>query len=594
MKKIASILIILAFSLSLMAKPARPGFFPYTQPDGSTVLIQQHGDEWGHWTTNKAGQVVRMDEDGFYRVVEGVTADMAAQAASIRRRARRQMASASRSKAPIALGQKHFLLVMVEFSDLSFKIDNPGQTFSDMLNQPGYSANGADGSARDYYYENSHGVFEPIFDVYGPIQLSQKMSYYGANDSSGNDKNPEQAVKEACEAIDDIVDFSDYDLDGDGEVDLVYMVYAGKGEADGGSANTIWPHQWELSFAGINLILDGKKISRYACGSELNGSGNLDGLGTICHEFGHAMGLPDFYDTDYDTNGQGRTLLDYSLMDSGSYNNDGWTPPYLNMEERILLGWLQEDAILEFSKNGSYTLESVQNNIGYKIPTDMEGEYILLECRNKQGWDKYIPAAGLIAYHVDKSSRIISITGVGSVSADDLWSNWGYYNAINENGSHPCFYVVASASPYSCSYGMQYYSGYGYYYTAADTDLPFPGGKNVTSYVPKSWNDVETDISLSEIGYSGDKATFKVSGVVTAGLDYPVISNAGNYTAGQSFPLALELPDGYVAASVEWTLDGASVSGPSVTLTAGSHVIEAEITTESGRKDIATLEITVK
>ena len=594
MKKIASILIILAFSLSLMAKPARPGFFPYTQPDGSTVLIQQHGDEWGHWTTNKAGQVVRMDEDGFYRVVEGVTADIAAQAASIRRRARRQMASASRSKAPIALGQKHFLLVMVEFSDLSFKIDNPGQTFSDMLNQPGYSANGADGSARDYYYENSHGVFEPIFDVYGPIQLSQKMSYYGANDSSGNDKNPEQAVKEACEAIDDIVDFSDYDLDGDGEVDLVYMVYAGKGEADGGSANTIWPHQWELSFAGINLILDGKKISRYACGSELNGSGNLDGLGTICHEFGHAMGLPDFYDTDYDTNGQGRTLLDYSLMDSGSYNNDGWTPPYLNMEERILLGWLQEDAILEFSNNGSYTLESVQNNIGYKIPTDMEGEYILLECRNKQGWDKYIPAAGLIAYHVDKSSRKISINGVGSVSADDLWSNWGYYNAINENGSHPCFYVVASASPYSCSYGMQYYSGYGYYYAAADTDLPFPGGENVTSYVPKSWNDVETDISLSEIGYSGDKATFKVSGVVTAGLDYPVISNAGNYTAGQSFPLALELPDGYVAASVEWTLDGASVSGPSVTLTAGSHVIEAEITTESGRKDIATLEITVK
>ncbi len=594
MKKITSILIILAFSLSLMAKPARPGFFPYTQPDGSTVLIQRHGDEWGHWTTNKAGEVVRMDEDGFYRVVEGMTADMATQAASIRRKAMRQMVSASRSKAPIALGQKHFLLVMVEFSDLSFKIDNPNQAFSDMLNQPGYSSNGASGSARDYYYDNSHGVFEPIFDVYGPVTLSQKMSYYGGNDSSDNDKNPEQAVKEACQIIDGSVNFADYDLDGDGEVDLVYMVYAGKGEADGGSEDTIWPHQWELSFAGINLILDGKKISRYACGSELNGSGNLDGLGTICHEFGHAMGLPDFYDTDYDTNGQGRTLLDYSLMDSGSYNNDGWTPPYLNMEERIMIGWLQEDAILEFPSNGPYTLESVQNNIGYKIPTDTEGEYILLECRAQQGWDQYIPAAGLIAYHVDKSSRKISIQNAGSISAADLWSDWDSTNAINENGSHPCFYVVASASPYSCSYGMQYYSGYGYVYTSAYTDLPFPGGKNVTSYVPKSWNDVETDISLSEIGYSGDKATFKVSGVVTAGLDYPVISNAGNYTAGQSFPLALELPEGYVAASVEWTLDGATVSGTAVTLTAGSHVIEAEVTMESGRKDIATLEITVK
>ena len=202
------------------------------------------------------------------------------------------------------------------------------------LNKPGYSDNGATGSARDYYYDNSNGVFEPIFDVYGPIKLSQNMAYYGANDSSGNDKNPEQAVKEACQAIDNIVDFSNYDLDGDGEVDLVYMVYAGKGEADGGSSNTIWPHQWNLSSAGVNLILDGKTVDRYACGSELNGSGSIDGLGTICHEFGHAMGLPDFYDTDYDTNGQGRTLLDYSLMDSGSYNNDGWTPPYLNMEER--------------------------------------------------------------------------------------------------------------------------------------------------------------------------------------------------------------------------------------------------------------------
>ena len=259
-----------------------------------------------------------------------------------------------------------------------------------------------------------------------------------------------------------------------------------------------------------------------------------------------------------------------------------------------MIGWLQEDAILEFPKNGSYTLESVQNNIGYKIPTDMEGEYILLECRTQQGWDTYIPAAGLIAYHVDKSSRTISIQGAGSISAASLWSNWGSYNAINENGSHPCFYVVASASPYSCSYGMQHYSGYGYYYAAADTDIPFPGGKDVTSYAPKSWNNVATDISLSQIGYSNNKATFKVSGIMTAGLDYPVIQDSGNYTAGQSFPLGVELPEGYVATSVEWTLDGAPVSGPAVTLTAGSHVIEAQLTTESGRKDIATLEITVK
>lgn len=595
MRKIILVLMLLVCSLGLLAKPAKPGFFRYTQPDGSTIVIQRHGDEWAHWTTNQSGQVVRMDEDGFYRVVEGVTADMAAQAASIRRKARMQMTSAPHSKAPIAFGQKHFLVVMVEFKDLSFKIASPLQAFADMLNEVGYSDNGATGSARDYYYENSHGVFEPVFDVYGPVKLSQNMAYYGSNDSDGNDKNPHVAVKEACEAINDSVNFADYDLDGDGEVDLVYMVYAGKGEADGGSANTIWPHQWFLSGGGINLKLDGKTIDRYACGSELNGSGTIDGLGTICHEFGHAMGMPDFYDTDYATNGQGRTLMGYSLMDNGSYNNGGWTPPYLNMEERILLGWLTEADILEFPKNGAYTLESVQNNIGYKIPTDMDGEYILLECRNREGWDLDIPAPGLIAYHVDKSSRKISIPNVGSLSAARLWSDWTIYNSINENGSHPCFYVVASASPYDSSYGMKYYADYGaYFYMASYADLPFPGGKNVTTYAPKSWNNVPTEITLSEIAYANNKVSFTVSGVVNAGMDFPIISGAESYAAGDSLPLALELPDGYVATSVKWTLDGASVSGTAIILTAGSHVIEAEVTGEGGRKDIVTLEITVQ
>jgi len=593
MKKIISILILLACSLSLLAKPAKPGFFRYTQPDGSTILIQRHGDEWAHWTTNQAGQVVRMDEDGFYRVVEGATPQMAAQAASIHRKARKQMVSTPRSKDPVALGQKHFLVVLAEFADVAFTIDSPQQAISSMLNEPGYSVDGATGSARDYYYENSHGIFEPIFDVYGPVKLSQNVAYYGGNDSRGNDKKPHYALKEACEAIDGSVDFSDYDLDGDGYVDLVYMVYAGKGEADGGSPDTIWPHQWNLISGGINLTLDGKRIDRYACGAELNGGGSLDGLGTICHEFGHAMGLPDFYDTDYETNGEGRTLLGYSLMDSGSYNNNGWTPPYLNMEERIMIGWLSEDDILEFPKNGAYTLESVQNNIGYKIPTDSEGEYILLECRSKEGWDQYIPAAGLIAYHVDKSSRQVYIENVGNKTASQLWAQWNVYNSINENGDHPCFYVVASASPYSCSYGMKYYSEYGgWYYVAAGTDLPFPGGNNVTSYAPKSWNNVFTEISLSQIAYSANKVSFNVDGVV-AGLNYPSIANSGNYTAGSSFPLSLALPDGYVAASVQWTLDGAAVSGASITLTSGPHVIEAEVTGESGRKDIITLEITV-
>ena len=598
MKKILSILILLACSVVLLAKPARPGFIRYTQPDGTTILIQRHGDEWAHWTTNQSGQVVQKDADGFYRVVEGTSPVMAARAASIRRKARMQLASAP-AKAPVAMGKKHFLVVLAEFSDQAFTIANPREAVSNMLNQAGYSEHEATGSARDYYYENSHGAFEPVFDVFGPVKLPQKKAYYGGNDSQGSDKNPELAVRDACRLLDDVADFSDYDLDGDGEVDLVYMVYSGYAEADSDDEDAIWPHQWYLySGGGIDLKLDGKRIDRYACGSELNGSGDLDGLGTICHEFGHAMGLPDFYDTDYATNGQGRTLLEYSLMDAGSYNNNSWTPPYLNMEERILIGWLDESAIREFPKNGTYTLESVQNDVGYKIPTDTEEEYILLECRSKTGWDKFLPAEGLIAYHVDKSSRKVSIStgyGTSSIAASTLWSDWVTYNAINENGKHPCFYVVASASPYDCSYGMQYDADYSaYYYAKPDTDIPFPGGKNVTSYAPKGWSENATEISLSGIAYAANKASFTVSGVVTAGLDYPLIVQPENYTAGSSFPLALELPDGFVVGSVKWTVDGAIVSGTSTVLTAGAHVIEAQVTGEDGRKDIVTLEITVK
>ena len=104
-------------------------------------------------------------------------------------------------------------------------------------------------------------------------------------------------VVEACKAIDGQVDFRDYDLYGNGEVDSVYFIYAGKGEADGGDAGTIWPHSWNLSDQGRSLNLDGVDIQGYACSPELDGSGKLNGMGTPCHEFAHVLGLPDLYCT---------------------------------------------------------------------------------------------------------------------------------------------------------------------------------------------------------------------------------------------------------------------------------------------------------
>ena len=601
MRKILLLLMFLTLSLSVVAKPAKPGFFRYVQPDGSVVQIQRHGDEWGHWTTDDKGRVVRREADGFYRPVEGMTPTKAAQNAAIRRKAARQMRSSALSKAPVAMGQKKFVLILVEFSDQAFEVENPHEAFDNMMNQQGYSASGATGSARDFYFDNSHGVFEPVFDVFGPVKLEKEMAYYGKNDESGSDERPEEAVRDAVVMLDEEVDFSQYDLDNDGGVDLVYMIYAGKGEADGGSEDSIWPHQWDLRYGGINLTLDGKKIGRYACGSELDGSGDIDGIGTVCHEFGHAMGLPDFYDTDYDANGQPRTLLGYSTMDVGSYNNRGRTPPYFNMEERILLGWMNENAIRELRKDGEYTLESVDNNVAYKTLTDMDGEYFVFECRTLTGWDRYIPAPGLVVYHVDKSERQVEILdGFGhsyQYTAKDLWFNWSYTNAINENGEHPCFYVVASGAPEDVSFGMTYYSGYGYYFDSQyNNRLPFPGQDNVTEYIPVSWNGVASDAKISEIDFSSGKVTFRVQGLSTIILDYPVIDNPGQgrYKAGSQFELSLLVPMDYKVGEVKWFFDDARVNAESVTLSAGAHVVEAQVSTEGGRKDIVTLEIQVE
>lgn len=606
MKKIFAIAVLLTAALSVLAVPAHPGKIRYTQPDGSVIEIFLHGDEWGHWITNAAGQVVEQDEDGYFHVVN-TDAASAARAAAIHRKARQQSRKYSAQKAGerAAVGQRHYLVVLVQFPDKAFTVDNPQEAFSNLLNQEGYSYNGATGSARDYYYENSHGKFEPVFDVYGPVTLANNMSYYGGNTSSGDDKAPEEAVAEACTALDEQIDFTQFDNDGDGKVDLVFMYYAGYGEADGGSSNTIWPHQWELSSGGISLTLDGKTIDSYACTNELMGSsygsdkGKLCGIGTACHEFGHAMGLPDFYDPDYETNGQAAGLFFFSTMDSGSYNNNGRTPPYFNIEERILLGWLDEESALqEFPKNGSYTLLPVQNDLAYKIPSDQEGEYFVLECRDNQGWDSYLEGAkGLLVYHVDKSSRSISINNYGSVTAQSLWSKWHETNSINENGDHPCFYIVPSADQDNLLFGFKYYSGYGYYFDYGSGDalrIAFPGNDNITSYRPKSWNKVDSPIALSNIQFANNQSTFAVSGIPS--LDYAVIANPGKgvYTAGSSFKLALNEPESRPSQSVSWFFDDEPVSGSSVVLTAGKHVVEAVVTVSGGGTDVVTLEITAE
>lgn len=594
---ILTIAFAILFAASLQATPARPGKYEFQQPDGSTITLIRYGDEWGHWLTDTQGRVVVRDTDGFYRPAPGITQSHAAAAAKMRRQARMEMLKAPQEY--VAIGKKRFLVILVEFSDLSFKVQDPSSAFHRLLNENGYSENGASGSARDYYYENSHGLFEPVFDVYGPVKLPRKKSYYGENDDQGDDKRPADAVADGCKALDDQINFADYDLNGDGTVDLVFMYYAGYGEADSNDDDAIWPHQWSLAYAGWNLRLDGVRVTSYACSNELNGTGTLRNklttISSACHEFAHAMGLPDFYDTDYVSNGYCPALFTFSLMSDGTYNDEGRTPPYLSILERRMLGWLDESAVRSFTRSGPVTIPSVDNNVAYMSPSDTEGEYFMYECRTPEGWDRHTGAHGLIVYHVDKSKRQIKYEGY-NVTPYALWEYWESYNAINAVGSHPCYYIVPSADPGNLLYGCFKYGEYYYFDYSKVAGIPFPGSKKVTSFVPVGWSGAETGYSFSDIAFTSGTVTMNVTTPVRPSLDYATISNPGNgsYRSGTAFGLVLDDCESDPTAAVEWTFDGLPVTEPSITLTSGAHTVGALVTAQSGTQYALTLEIEVR
>ena len=303
------------------------------------------------------------------------------------------------------IGQKKGLVILAEFPDKKFKDGHDRQKYNNILNTPGYTTpEGFVGSVADYFREQSGGLFELQFDVVGPYTTEHESAYYGKNDSSGDDLNPEEMIMEMCRAADAEVDFSDYDWNGNNMVDEVFVVYAGKGEADGGTASTIWPHMWSLSEANKLLVLDKTIINIYACANELKGTGSINGIGTFCHEFSHCLGLPDFYDLNYSgLSGMGS----FDVMDQGCYAGDGFCPINYTAYEKMTCGWqdpielssedMTIDSLKPMSRQGDF----------YIIRNDAyDNEYYLIENRQREGWDKHLPAKGLMISHVDFDQEI--------------------------------------------------------------------------------------------------------------------------------------------------------------------------------------------
>ena len=516
MKRIIISLLAALIAVSAYAVPAWPGVIRYQQPDGSVVSIQLHGDEFFSWATLAGTKtVVDLDEKGFWRPSQ---IDRAARQAAMKRRdevnRKRAPRRSSAANDPMTHGERHIPVFLVSFPGVPFSIESPLERFSAMLNENGYSSDGATGSVCDYYVDNSHGAFKPVFDLYGPVELPNEMSYYGAHKGNAVDSNPGMALYHAALALDDVVDFSRYDYDNDGVVDMTLFYYSGYSEAEGGNMNTIWPHSSSVSGEAGRARFDGKRLGSYFCTAELKGnSGNrMCGIGATCHEFAHSLGLPDFYDTNYEENGSAGGLYSFSLMCNGCYNNVANTPPYLNAEERIMLGWMGEEDVIEIPE-GSVSFPSIDNNVAYKSLTDTEGEYFLYECRDGQGWDAPLPS-GMVVYHVDKSTDRYVL----GVTPYEQWTNWLWYNSINADGSHPCFYIVPSSAQKSLNY------------TGKESAMVFPGTKSVTSYKPVDWDGNDTGISITGISYGSGTVSLsaaydiqkKIKGVVSDQYGNPV------------------------------------------------------------------------
>ena len=415
MRKVLMTLSLMLVTIAMMAVPAKKGLWKtITLKNGQEVKAQLKGDEFGHfWRTADGKQYVAVD--GQYRETTPTMLQKFAQRRALAqslRAARLPHKTANgirRAPDPAHFGNKKGLILLVNFKDTKFQKANNPSLYNNVLNTPGYTDNnGFKGSVADYFKDQSRGQFELNFDIVGPVTVSKDAKYYGENDEDGNDKHAEEMVVEAIKLAKDLVpNWKQYDWNDDNEVDQVMIVYAGEGEADGGSEDTIWPHEWTLSATGVAFnITDSIKVNTYAVANEGYKEGktiHVNGIGTICHEFSHCLGLLDMYDTGYSGY---YGMNDWSLMDSGSYNGDGYVPSGYTSYDKYCIGWIEPIELTSAQEvKNMRALTDADDVYLIKNPAHPD-EYYLLENRQQKGWDANTPAKGMLILHVDYDENI--------------------------------------------------------------------------------------------------------------------------------------------------------------------------------------------
>ena len=505
MRKTALLLLLAAIvSVQALAIPAHKGFLPMPQPDGTMVSIGLVGDEFYHFNITEDGYTVMLNGAGAYvyaqrgqdnvlvessvlahNVGERSAAELALLAATPKHltdRAAVEQSQMRRVKRNVDLSNFdlanfHGLVILIDFSDVKFKSEDPQAFYTDMFSTEGFTGFidpmretqvNCLGSVRDYFKDQSNGAFNPPFDVYGPYTSNRKASQCDFYSSS--------IFTTALKKANEDVDFSQYDNNNDGKVDMIYFLVAGYSQSySGNNKGYLWPHASNLSYTYASY--DSKWLDRYACSTELYGfestpsTVTVEGIGTICHEFSHVLGLPDFYDTDYeDGGGQSHDPGGWDVMAGGADYNYGRTPAGYTFYERYALGWARPKTI---TKAGAYSLEAVNTSReGYILRSPVKNEFFILENRQRTAWDTYLPGHGMIVTRVDSTNA-------------SVWSN----NKVNCNPNHNYFEILRAGNSTSGDSGSD----------------PFPGSTgnpmltNETNPSLKTWNGTENDFNIAGI-----------------------------------------------------------------------------------------------
>jgi len=512
MKRFLLILFIISVFTRLFAVPAYPYPVVFTQPNGEQVTLIMQGDEFVRFAQTLDGYTLLYNDEGYFcyaqKNIYGDIEPSVFYAEDISKRSvevkefltmlpkelrynetqisvyqqiRNIVENESRGNKGNTTGVRKLLTILMQYPDKPFL--KTQEDFHNLFNQIKYTEYGANGSVKDFFLESSYNKLDVQTTVVGPFTAKNKHAYYGDFDQAR-----ELATEAVYAAADFGVDFSEFAYNG--EVPSFYMIFAGCGQEAGAGTSSIWSHAWSINPTYFN----GVRVSSYACSPEHRNSGGkeITRIGVICHEFGHSLGAPDYYDTDYGTGGQYEGTGTWDLQASGSWNDNGRTPAPPNPRSKVYTyGWA---TIIELNEPQTITIPSarIYDNAYFRINTQTPGEYFILENKTTGGYDDYIPGTNMLIYRCAANT-----SGMNTTSPQK-------------------FYPVAANAPVDLpGSGTNCQKHYGYINSSL---CSWPGNTGKTEFsdttIPAmiSWNRQPTNKPITNITNHGNYITFDIMG----------------------------------------------------------------------------------